>query len=66
MTSHAKTTWNLGYYWEAPYKDAGGGGGGGWRVCVCRWGLWGNKVEPKYPGIPTPLVRISVLKRKNC
>ena len=51
----------------------GGRGRGGWRVCVCRWGggegeaLKGghNKVEPKYPGIPTPRVRISVLKTRN-
>ena len=47
--------------------------GGGWRggggVCrlgmrgrLSRVGTKGNKVEPKYPGIPTPCVRISVLK----
>ena len=53
---------------------AKGVGWGGWRVCVCRWGArarlsrvgkQGNKIEPKYPGIPTSWVRISVLKTQN-
>ena len=47
--------------------DRGVEGGCRWGVRgrLSRVGTWGNKVEPKYLGIPTPWVRISVLKTGN-